>query len=119
MITVYKTTRALGSMLAMASFASAAHGETQQVDIIGESFFPPVIIVNPGDTIVFFNRAAETGSVISDDETWTTEQLAVGDSYEMVIAADTQPAFYYSDNINMTAYIAIVQEEVVEEAVSE
>ncbi|RMD49856.1 MAG: hypothetical protein D6832_00920 [Alphaproteobacteria bacterium] len=90
------------SMLAMlvalaGALPAQADGTEEQIDIVGDSFFPPLVIVSPGDVIVFTNRDGVTDKLVASDGSWETPVLAPGDSARITVTADMGRRFGFAN----------------------
>lgn len=62
------------------------HSTRDTVEISGMIFHPAELSVHPGDTVVWINRDLVVHDVTQrPDETWTSDTIAVGDSWQMVV----------------------------------
>ena len=85
--------------LAIALFAllvGSAHAAPKTVEVVIEhfAFVPSSIEVTPGDTVVFITRDITPHTATAVDGTWTTGDIASGQSAKVVVS-DTGPGDYF------------------------
>lgn len=92
-----RTFQTLIAGLALALSAGVAQAEeTHQIDMIGDALFPPVLQARVGDTVVFYNRGAEDGTVQASDATWSVGPVSEGASASLVITEGMTLTFAYA-----------------------
>lgn len=83
------------ALAAAVSFvAGAAQAGTHSVLIMDGGYFPEVIYVQPGDSIVFENMSASAHRLVGQGDAWTSGDISPEDSFEIVV--DEQTPLSYS-----------------------
>ena len=98
---------ATAAMFLSASLAQA--GATHEVDIVGDSFFPPLVYAEAGDTILFKNNSNSTHTATAADESWTTGDIPPGAAVSMEIEGDMTLSFASDYNGNATGSITFAE----------
>lgn len=101
--------KAMAAMLVLCATTAPALADQQQVDIIGDTFFPPIVIVSPGDQIVFYNRAGTEGNIAATDGSWETGTLTQGSSFTIDVTADMTTTYNFAGYSENNGVIAIAQ----------
>lgn len=100
---------AMTALLAWVTSVGAAAADSQQVDIIGDTFFPPIVIVSPGDTIVFHNRDGLESSIRATDGSWETAPVTKGNSVSIEVTADMTKTYNFAGAGGDGGIIAIAE----------
>lgn len=90
--------------LAMSVAAPPAHAETVSVLIVDGGYFPAIVHVNEGDTLVFSNASSDTHVVAGPDEAWVSEPIPVDGSFSMELTAETPPTFHGTSSNDTEIY---------------
>jgi plastocyanin len=56
-------------------------GNTVTVVIEDDAFVPPIIFVQPGDTVLWINAGKHNHTVMAGNQSWGSEEIAKGGSY--------------------------------------
>lgn len=102
-------TKAMAALFGLCAMTTPALADQQQVDVIGDTFFPPIVIVSPGDQIVFYNRAGTEGNIAATDGSWETGTLTQGASYTLDVTADMTTTYNFAGFSENSGVIAIAQ----------
>jgi len=78
---------------ALTFVAGVASAEEHSVIIFELAYFPAVIYVQPGDTIIFTNESGGEHIVTGNNEAWTTGPISSGTEAILVIEPDMQSTF--------------------------
>ncbi|WP_299024702.1 hypothetical protein [uncultured Sulfitobacter sp.] len=87
--------RATLTAAAFAGTASAASADELRVLMMDYAFFPETSYVQPGDVIVFENISGSERSVVSNNDTWSINDLADGATVALTIT-EGMPTKYFS-----------------------
>ncbi|MGJ8544396.1 MAG: hypothetical protein ACSHWZ_03055 [Sulfitobacter sp.] len=102
-----KFNKGMLAIVAAASFIAAvpAKAETVDVLILETAYFPEVVFVSEGDTLVFTNQSGSEHTIMGQDDAWTTEAIAAGGSFSMPVSSELHQSFSGNDvdGVSMTA----------------
>ncbi len=73
--------------------AGIASAEDHSVIILDQAYFPAVIYVQPGDTVVFSNESGGEHTITAQNDAWTTGPIASGMAHQVLIETGMQSAF--------------------------
>lgn len=98
--------KCLGASAALVISASLAQaGTTHEVDIVGDSFFPPLVYAEEGDTIVWKNNSPSTHTATASDESWTTGDIPPGGTASIELEEEMTLSYASDYNYNATGSI--------------
>lgn len=69
-------------------FGTAAQAEMHRILIMDEAYFPSVIYVQPGDSLMFENTSEATHTIVGENDSWTSGPIAVDGTYVQQIDSD-------------------------------
>ncbi len=84
-------------------FATGAQAEEHVVLIVDGAYFPPLVYVSAGDSLVFLNHSAATAEVIGAEEAWTSGPIGVDASFTLPITEE-MPATFSSPAVDDTTF---------------
>jgi len=92
----------------LAPVASAAEAKVHEVEIKSFEFDPAHIQVRLGDTIRWTNRDLAPHTATADEFGWDTEELARGESGEIVVAMGMETSYFCVFHPHMTGTIEVI-----------
>ena len=87
--------------------SNAADPTTHVVEITGFKFEPETLEVKAGDTITWINRDIAPHTATSKDKSWDTGRLSKDQEKSIIVAADTEQAYYSKLHPVMKAQLVI------------
>jgi len=92
---VKQITCALACALSFA--AGTASAAEHQVFLVEGGFFPEVVFVQVGDTVVFTNTTNTSENVVAADASWATSEIPTEGAATVAITEDMVLAFAYDE----------------------
>ena len=90
----------------MSAGTLASPPQQHLVEIQAFSFQPKRTIVSPGDTIVWVNRDIVPHTVTANGETWESQTLEEGQSWEVVVQNSGDFSYFCQFHPHMTGVLA-------------
>ncbi len=90
-------------------FGAGAYAEMKTVEVVIEhfAFVPPSIEAAPGDTVVFINRDIAPHTATAVNGSWTTNDIAGGNSEKLVIPANGAGVYFCRYHLAMKGRLVI------------
>lgn len=89
-----------------ALFGGAAFAEQHEVEFVEGGFFPPIVYLSAGDTVVFTNYTENTQKVQAADLSWHSGYLGVNSSYVLSVSQYTQLNFHNAYDTEKTGELS-------------
>lgn len=91
------------------SHATETSGQRHMVEIQNSRFAPDRLTVSPGDTVVWVNRDIVPHTATATDQSWDSETIETGASWEMTVTRDTQLNYLCLYHPSMVAEFAVAR----------
>ena len=81
--------------LAVSFLSTAATAAEHVILVLPDDYFPSISYVAAGDTLRFINETEGTINVVSENNGWSTGDLAVNEEASVGVSQDMSRAFYH------------------------